>query len=305
MPLVAHSIQPVFPARYTSPADRTFHPGRYLAPDHPPPWRVTLLLGASAPSASPSLLFGSLAVINVVFVGLFFLVRWTLSAFRPQAPSGSPTTISRLPGGSSADGGPSTNIPSVAISGVAAAGPDGPFTSPLSRETCAWYRLQSFKRRQGIDDVHWEKVSELISEGDVVITDGTGTVRLSMADVEHFGGWFVRSTSQPRRPVQGSAGRVGTALLGRSGLRQDEYVIPVGARVTLLGNLVTVDGRVRPAPGAPKLVATPMSVEAWQADQAALRVRVRRTRVLTYATCAVMVTLVNVVVLWAALNAMR
>ncbi len=299
----------VFPARYFGPA-ACLHIPVYLQARTAPPVLVTFSLtastvesGAQATGATPALLVGSLAVINAVFLGLFFLVRWLLHRFQPPVRAAVPTTISRLPRADSATGGGASGV---AITGEVAAGPDGPYTAPLSREACAWYRLESFRRRQGIDDVYWEPVSELASEGELVVDDGTGSVRLSMTDVGHFGGWFVRSTSEPQRTGRGATvARVGTALLGRSGLRQDEYVIPVGARVTVIGDLVTADGRMRPAPGAGKLVATPMSVDAWRADQTAQRSKIRRTAIFTYATCAALAALVDGVLIGAIVTSLR
>ncbi len=298
----------VFPARYFGPQavclDRVYLPAR-TAPLVPVSYFMTastVELAAQASGATPALLAGSLAAINAVFIALFFLVRWLLNRFQPPVLAAVPTTISRLPRADSVSDGAS----GVAINGEVTAGPDGPYTAPLSREVCAWYRLESFRRRQGIDDVYWERVSELTSEGELVIDDGTGRLRLSMTHVGHFGGWFVRSTSEPQRTGRGAgAARVGTALLGRSGLRQDEYVIPVGSRVTVIGDLVTADGRVQPAAGAAKLVATPLSLEAWRADQTAQRSKMRRATLFTYATLAVVAALVDVILIWATLASLR
>jgi hypothetical protein len=282
---------------------------------------------AMSTGASSTVLLAALAIMDATLLGLCLLLRWILRRLRPKVRTGAPTTIRRLPQAPSCTAASSTAVRStavrstaamtarssgtagLAITGVVGAGPDGPYTAPLSRETCAWYRLQSFRRKQGVTElysnsVQWEKVSELTSEGDVVITDGTGSVRLSMTDVAHVGGWFARSTSAPRRPATGGKlAQAGTALLSGTGLRQDEYVMPVGAQVTVLGDLVVTSGRVRPAPGADRLVATPLSVTAWDAEQAAAGAGARRTALLVYGICGAMALLVNIGLLWAALRA--
>ncbi len=169
MPLVAHSIQPVFPAWYIGGG----------TDDRGQMYSSAVVAAATLVSSSPGVLIATLLVVNLIVVGTFGGAWWLLRPIRPRFPAAEPTTISRL-----------TSPPPVpvAITGVVAAGRDGPVTSPLSRESCAWYRLNSFRRRESLDtSVRYEKVSELISDGDVVISDGTGSATLSMADVEHYG----------------------------------------------------------------------------------------------------------------------
>ncbi len=222
-------------------------------------YRPMVIRAPISVTSSPATVIATLLVVNLVIVGTFGGLWWYLRSIRPRFPAATPTTISRLT---------SASPPPAAITGVVAAGPDGPVTSPLSRENCAWYRLNSFRRRESLDtSVRYEKVSELISDSDIVISDGTGSATLSMGDVEHYGGWLVQSTSTPRRPAgTGILDRTATALLSRS-LRQDEYVIPIGATVTVIGRLVLDGGRLRPADGSHRLAATPQSLQQFQAGQ--------------------------------------
>jgi hypothetical protein len=240
--------------------------------------------------SSPAALIATLLVVDLVIVAIFGGVWWLLRSIRPRFPLATPTTISRL-----------TSSPApVAVTGAVAAGPGGPVTSPLSRESCAWYRLNSFRRRESIDSsVRYEKVSELISDGDIVITDGTGSATLSMGDVEHYGGWLVRSTSTPRPPAgTGLLDRAGTALLSR-GLRQDEYVIPVGAALTVIGHLVLDAGRLRPADGTPPLAATPQSLQQFRAGQQEIGRRCRQTARLMLVLAVATTALLDGIAVWA------
>ncbi|MGS0687846.1 hypothetical protein ACVBEQ_22255 [Nakamurella sp. GG22] len=254
-------------------------------------YRSTVIPAPTVVTSSPAVLIATLLVVNLVIVGTFGGVWWLLCSIRPRFPAATPTTISRL-----------TSPPPVpvAVTGVVAAGPDGPVTSPLSRESCAWYRLNSFRRRESLDSsVRYEKVSELISDGDVVISDGTGSATLSMGDVEHYGGWLVQSTSTPRRPAgTGVLDRAGTALLSR-GLRQDEYVIPIGATVTVIGRLVLDRGRLRPADGTHPLAATPQSLQQFQAGQQEISRRSRQTARLMLVLAVTTAALLDAVALWA------
>jgi hypothetical protein len=240
---------------------------------------MTFSLASSAPATAGTLAVG-FVVINVAVIGLFGGILWYLIALdrrsgRQRAGASNPTTISRLP-----DGG----VVPAALVGVAGAGSRGVLTSPVTKTPCVWYRVELYQRSADVTALisssarsTVKKVRELVSEGTVRVVDETGAVQVGPGDIAPDPEWLADARKTGRRPKPGELFLHADNGVLTDGYEQREYVIPVDARVTVIGGLSRHGDRLVRGADVPEFVVSRKSPEQAAAASARGGRTMRRT----------------------------
>ncbi len=240
---------------------------------------MTFHLASSAP-ATPGTLAVGFVVVNVAVIGLFGGILWYLVALdrrsgRQRAGASNPTTISRLLDG---------RVVPAALVGVAEVGSRGVLSSPVTKTPCVWYRVELYQRSADVTALisasagsTVKKVRELVSDGTVRIVDDTGAVLVGAGDIAPDPEWLADTRRTGRRPKPGELFlRADNGVL-TDGYEQREYVIPVDARVTVIGGLSRRGDRLVRGAEVPEFVVSRKSPEQAAAASARGGRTIRRT----------------------------
>lgn len=227
----------------------------------------------SAAALSSRAVTTALVVADVIALVLLFAVLWSIRRaprdLRERVAAGRhPGTLTEL-----AQGRPPTDDdPPRSIVGVltASAGPE--VISPVTRRSCAVFRVELDRIIDHDDDLA-RRQADVCSGAPAILTDSTGSARIDPALIAPGEEWLSDTRRTGRRPDPGELAVPAKKTYDTTAFVQREFVVPAGVTVTVVGRMVLDrDGWLRPAGRDRSLfltAKTPLELVAAEPDVAA------------------------------------